>query len=109
MRLARELASRPGVSQASVIMGTEANKALLAQADLLAPDARAAGPNDLVIAVRAEDPSVADATLHAAEESLARRDAGGSATNAARPRSLRTAARGSPGLNVALISVPGQF
>ena len=55
MQLQRSLSELEGVLDAGVIMGTDANKDLLAQSDLLAPEAQSAGADDMVIVVRGED------------------------------------------------------
>ena len=55
MQLQRSLAEQPGVIDAGVVMGTAANKDVLAQSDLLAPEAQAAGADDTVIVVKADD------------------------------------------------------
>ena len=59
MRVSRRLAALPGVENAALMIGTPANKALLRDAGLLAAEGDAAGPNDLIIAVRAADPAAA--------------------------------------------------
>src|SRR5262249_51528372 len=78
--LARDLRARPGVVEAAALMGTPANRDLLAQAGLLTEEAAAAGPNDLVVVIDAE-PDAAEATRARAEELLsarrARRERGG--------------------------------
>ncbi|HET7343275.1 MAG TPA: hypothetical protein VFL90_17545 [Methylomirabilota bacterium] len=68
MRLTRELESRPGVRRAAVMMGTPANRALLAEAGLLAGDGAGAAPADLIVAVVADDEATATAAREAAEE-----------------------------------------
>ena len=55
MRVAATLSARPEVAAASLMMGTPANLELLEEAGLLSAEGRVAGPNDLVIAVRAEE------------------------------------------------------
>src|SRR4051812_967166 len=59
MQLQRSLTELPGVQDAGVVMGTPANCDLLAASDLLPDSARAAGPDDLLIVVRAETEAVA--------------------------------------------------
>ena len=59
MRVARRIGALAGVEDAALMIGTPANKALLAQAGLLAPEGARAEPNDLVIAVRAAEPTAA--------------------------------------------------
>ena len=52
MQLSATLGALPGVEQASAVMATPANLALLREAGLLRRRAIAAGPNDLLVAVR---------------------------------------------------------
>ncbi|HKH47368.1 MAG TPA: acyl-CoA synthetase FdrA [Thermoanaerobaculia bacterium] len=108
MQLQRALAALPGVHDAGVVMATAANRDLLAASDL---DAGAeAGPDDLLIVVKAE-------TEDAAREALARVDAllrvrpGGEGGDAQedRPRSLATALKQLPDARWVLISVPGRY
>ena len=54
MLVARELAKMPGVKDAAVVMGTDANKSILEQSGLLTKEANAATPNDLVISINIE-------------------------------------------------------
>ena len=110
MLLARELSALPGVADVSVVMGTPANKAVLAQAGLLNADANAATPNDLLIAVKAKDDATARAALAKAQQLLAQQAASTqTAGGAARPRTLRGAIRATPGANLAIVSVAGQY
>lgn len=106
MRIASDLLTRPGVSNASLVMATEANKAVLAVADLLSPDAKGAGPNDLVIAVDAAADELAP-TLDAAVTALTAPRA--TATPTAGRRQPRTLVEAAPGSNLALISTPGAY
>ena len=46
MQLQRALAGQPDILDAGVVMGTDANKDILAQSDLLAPGAQSAGADD---------------------------------------------------------------
>src|SRR5260370_34243968 len=72
LTLARALRARPGVREAAVVMGTPANRDLLAQAGLLTEEAGTATPSDLVVVVGAEPPAAAEAGATAAEPLLAR-------------------------------------
>jgi FdrA protein len=94
-----QLSRREGVVAA---MGTPLNLELLADQGF---DVEA-GPNDLVIAVRAED---AEAVVAEVERALAERgdDDGGGQVGEAAPRSLRSAVRRRPSLSVAALSIPG--
>lgn len=111
MRVGRELSGFPGVAEASVVMATEANKSILAMSDLLLPDFKKSGDQDLLIVVKAKDAQAADAALAKAEELLSRKKkpaaAGGTAAPA--PRDVASAVAGLPGANLALISVAGRY
>ena len=106
LALARELRARPDVAEAAALMGTPANRELLAQAGLLTAEAAAAGPNDLVIVIDAA-PTAAVPARARAEELLsarrARREHGGRHA----PRTIDGALRRMPDADLALISVPG--
>jgi FdrA protein len=113
MALSTRLAEAPGVVQASVVMGTPANREILEATGLLAPELREAGPNDLLIAVEAGDEDAARAALALAEGMLKAAPStpsggGTSAGTIAPPRSLASALRARPDANIALISVPGE-
>ncbi len=108
MLIARELGALPGVSAVSVVMGTPANKAVLREAGLLTAEADVAGPNDLLIAVRARDEATARAAFDKAQELMAERSISTSG-NVTRPRSVRTAVRVTPQANLAVVSVPGAY
>jgi FdrA protein len=107
MLVARELTKFPGVIDVGVIMGTEANKALLKDSGLLTPEAQSATPNDLVIAVSADN-AAADAALLEAERLLKQKrslDEGAEF----RPKTLRGAVKMNPNANIAVISVAGRY
>lgn len=107
MLVARELGKLPGVRDAAVVMGTEANRAILREAGMLTPEAEVATANDLIIAVSLDD-GQGEQALEAAQKLLhKKREAGESA--AFRPRTLRSAVKAAPTANVAVISVAGQY
>jgi FdrA protein len=111
MRLSREIAALAGVRDAALMMATPANKAILAEAGLLKSEAEAAGANDLILAVCADEGDSAEAALASADALLARQagpsDAGSPRGHA--PRSLRTALGARPDATLALISLPGDY
>jgi FdrA protein len=109
MGLARELRTGAGVREAAALMGTPTNLALMADAGLFTDEARAAGPNDLVIVVRAASAAEAEAALARAESLLTARRTRVEAGGRRLPRTLDSAARQLEGANLALISVPGAF
>ena len=108
MQLQRSLAEQPGVLDAGVVMGTDANKDVLAQSDLLAPDVQAAGPDDLVIVVRGQDAQAAQAALKQVDELLTARRGGG-VDEEYLPKSLDSAAKMLPEAQWVLVSVPWRY
>lgn len=108
MQLQRSLVDLPGVLDAGVVMGTGANKDILAQSELMLPEVQAAGADDLVIVVKGEDKASAKAAVEKVDELLtARRGTG--IDEEYRPKSLETAAKMLPEAQWILISVPGRF
>lgn len=106
MRLSRRLSALPGIEEASLMIGSASNKALLREAGLLAAEGEQAGANDLVIALRAADERLGREALRSAL-AVQREDI--SAQSARHVRSLATALDVLPHANLALISVPGEF
>jgi FdrA protein len=109
LHLARELRALPDVEEAAALMGTPANRELLAGAGLAAPELAGAGPNDLLIAVRAASARAAEAALERAASLLAARRRQVEAAPRPRPRTLERAVERLPGANLALVSVPGPW
>jgi FdrA protein len=108
MLVARELSKLGGVRDAAVVMATEANKSILAEAGLLTPEARSTTPNDLLIAVIAESDALAEAALQKAE-SLLKKKTVTAESGEFRPKTLRSALASHPDANVAVISVAGRY
>ena len=109
MRLSRSIADRPGVAEAGLMMGTPANRQILADAGLLTEAAPATQGNDLIVSVRADSEAVARDALAAALAELDTPRASAAGAQAWNPRSLRGALKAMPDANLALISVPGDF
>ncbi len=107
MLLQRALAELPGVLDAGVVMGTPANKALLAQSGLLTDALQAATPEDLILVVKAESESSCRSALAHVDELLATRRS--NQTGAYRPKSLTSATRMMPEAEWVLTSVPGRY
>lgn len=107
MQLQRALAEQPGVLDAGVVMGTDANKELLAQSGLLVAEAGAAGNDDLIIVVRGADEASAQAAVAKVDELVAARR-GRTGDQEYLPRSLETAAKVLPEAQWVLVSVPGR-
>lgn len=107
MQLQSSLGKLPGVLDTGVVMGTEANKDLLAQSGLLLPEAKAAKPDDLVIVIKAEDETATVAALAEVEGLLTRKRS--TDDESYRPKSLEAAAEMLPEAQWVLISVPGHY
>jgi len=107
MHLQRSLAGLPGILDAGVVMGTAANKEILAQTDLLTPQAQAAGADDLVIVVRADDTAAAQTALDQVDTLLAQRRR--MVEIEFLPKSLESAAQIIPDAQWVLVSVAGRY
>ncbi|MEV0321097.1 acyl-CoA synthetase FdrA [Streptomyces sp. NPDC050658] len=109
MRVAARLAERPGVLTASLVMGTPANREVLDRAGLLTDEGRAAGPNDLIVAVSCpQERGVADAALSEALTALSE----ATGPEPGRPEGdvpLRSLAGAPADADLALISTPGAY
>jgi succinyl-CoA synthetase alpha subunit len=111
MRVAEQVLAIPGVRRATLVMGTPANKDILAEAGLLAPEVAAAGPADLVLVIDADSDATVAAASEAADRLLTARnaptDAGAGAPVA--PRSIAAAIGRLADARLAQISVPGPY
>ena len=110
MRLSAALEARAGVETASLMIGTPSNLVLLDEAGLLTGEGRAAGPNDLILTVRAAGGEALAGALEAAEASLDGA-AGGpeGGRTAERLPTMNAACEALPDANLAIVSVPGPF
>lgn len=112
MHLQRALVTLENVEDAGVMMGTEANKEILAQSSLLTADGKAAGPDDLIIAVRAPDDQIAEGALAQVDTLINERRSGNGdadAVNGYRPKTLNAAIQSLPAARWVLVSVPGKY
>ena len=111
MRIAEGVLELPGVRRATLLMGTPANKAMLADAGLFHEALETARPGDLMIVVAAETPQAADA---ATAECLRLLDGPAAASATELPaeavaRSIAMAHPQAPDASLAQISVPGPY
>lgn len=110
MQISARIGALAGVQQASVVMATEGNLALLREAGLLDAEV-GASPSDLLVVLRAETDAAAKAALRETERVLA----GGNGAPARHgpqeiaPRSLQMGLAVQPEANFALISTPGEY
>jgi FdrA protein len=106
MQVSRTVADQPGVTAALVAMATDLNLDLLAGMGFDPPDG--ATPDDLLVAIDAEDDAALAGALDRLADTLAERTRATDGLGGAPvPRTVATAARtGRPGL--ALVSTPGR-
>ena len=108
MQLQRSLVELPDILDAGVVMGTDANKDILAQSELMSPEVQAAVADDLVIVVKGKDKASAKSAIEKVDGLLTvRRRAG--IDEEYRPKSLETAVKMLPEAQWILVSVPGRF
>ena len=106
MRISADLAALPGVEDAVAMIGTPANVEIMREAGLLAPEGEAAGPNDLVVAVRASGEAAAEDALARAGDALERKRAPAEGGQW-RPRTLDGALDRMADANLVVVSTPG--
>ena len=108
LAISSKLLALDGITGASVVMATPTNVENLVDAGLA--DGLTASPSDLVVAVAGEDGTACDAALAAAGELLAEKPADdGAAVAEQPPSSIQAAAMRDPSVNLALVSVPGDY
>ncbi|WP_431224202.1 acyl-CoA synthetase FdrA [Serratia sp. L9] len=109
MQISAQISQLPGIEQASVVMGTEMNLAQLRDAGL--DDGCKAGPNDLVVAVHGEEAACLDALEIVHQRLTSKPQENGTDGGPCAPQlvSLEMAAEQQPDINLALISVPGDY
>ena len=106
MQVSESVRKLDGVQEAILMMATVNNKKLLDVAGLLTPEITDAAPDDLVLAIVADDDAAADSALEQAEQMLSKGSAGASDYV---HRTLDSALQMLPDANVAVISVPGEY
>jgi len=104
MLASRRMLDVPGTEAAIAAMGTPLNLDLLHESGLWSRDLDPAGPDDLVLAARGDDP---EAAIRAADRALAERLVTQPAGELP-ARTVRQAAARLPGANLAVVSVPGE-
>ncbi|HEV3312286.1 MAG TPA: hypothetical protein VG815_17375 [Chloroflexota bacterium] len=103
LRVSERLEAIPGIHLAAAVMGTPMNMELLVDEGFAVTSAR---PDDLVVAVRAEDNVAAEGAIREMEALLAESPRSVESI-AASPRSIESAIRLHSGTNLAVIAVPG--
>ncbi len=109
MLVARSLTEKEGVTDATVVMGTEENKDILRASGMLISSFENASDTDLLIVVKAEDTDVVDNTLQLAEQLLKESKNKKAETGEHLPKSVEGALRQVPDSNMVVISVAGRY
>jgi len=109
MRVGKELAGLNGVADAAVVMGTKSNQAILNSSGLLAAQLKEATDTDLLVAVKAETQTAADAALAVVDRLLKHAVKNPGSRGETRPTSLDGALHVMPDANLVLISVAGRY
>ncbi len=107
MQASKALQEVSGVAEALVAMATDLNLSLLADMGFDLAATAGAGPNDLLLAVKAETEGAIAAAHQALEAALTHKAADSGGLDAPPPRTVGTAADGNDA-NIALLSVPGE-
>ena len=106
MGINKILSEAPGVEQTAVLIGTEANKRLLADIGVADPEIDAASPNDLIVAVIAESEAVVEDVINGFDETLKAMVARSPVSNI---RTLEAGISHRPEANLAVFSIPGEY
>jgi FdrA protein len=104
MRAGAAGADAPDVETVIAAMATPLNRGLLAEAGFVEADA---GPDDVVVAVRAATDAAAEAAVTAVDAALAARPRPAAAGTGVPPHTVEAAAAEAPDATVVLVSVPG--
>src|SRR5882672_3229038 len=109
MQIAEQARQLGGVIDVAVVMGTVSGRSMLEEAGMWSSEAPAAGPSDLLVAVRAESDTVAHRALARVEELLSARRDGEPARDDMMPRTIGAAARRAAPASIAVVAVPGPY
>jgi len=107
MLASKDAESADGVSFAAAVMATPVNLELLRRQGF--DSTEQVGPNDLVVAIQAHNDAALERAIAAVAGRLTGPDAGDGKADVAAPKTIRSAARTDPRINIAVISVPGRF
>ena len=109
MSLSNRIKSVGGVRDASVMMGTDANKKLLSETGFFAKEGAAASPNDLLICIDYAVGADIKTISIEMEKLFCETAVPPSAGRRANPGSVEEAVEVQPGSNMAVISIPGAY
>ncbi len=108
LSVSREIMKFQGVHSAVVVMATDMNKTVVDEFGGMTAEARAAGPNDLLISIDCEEESVIPA-IQAKVKSMVEGTDAGTGSSEADFRTLASAKTAMPEANICVISLPGEY
>ena len=109
MLLTNKINDLPNVSMSQIMMGTDANKDILQNTNLLTSQAQSASPNDLMIVVDSEDGEIMAEVLPAVHAFLDDLSTKSETTENKAATSWEEALTQLPDANMALFSIPGEY
>lgn len=108
MVISSKISEIEGIKNAAVMMGTDHNKDLMKNSNLLLPQNENVGTSDLIIGILAEKQEAIDLALKFIEDSFNNKKVTAD-SGEIRVKTLDSAVKRVPGLNFAVISVPGRY
>ncbi|GGF98124.1 acyl-CoA synthetase FdrA [Paenibacillus aceti] len=109
MLLTNKISMMDGVHQASIMMGTPANKEIFQNTGMYTDELDQAGPNDMCIVIRTDHAEKVTEVLATIEAELKNQAVSSSKQAFESVRTWDKAMKTLPNANLALISVPGQY
>jgi succinyl-CoA synthetase alpha subunit len=109
MIITREVKALSRINDAVVSLATPSNVENLARVGFTSPELEKAGPNDLVVAIDAENSETLAAAQAHVEEMLKKKSEASQGSVKERPCTLAGAVKLLPNANLVLISVPGPY
>jgi len=109
MSLSNKILNVDGVEDGVVSMGTAMNKDLLNNINMATEESKAAGENDLIIAIKAENEEKYKIALEKAEELLDNKENTKGEKKLVKAKTINSALKDFSEANFVVISVPGQY
>lgn len=109
MLLTNEINTIEGVAQCSIMMGTDANKDIFKNTNLLTEEAKTASPTDMVMVLEASSDAVVDQVLKRIDQFLSDLSVKKQQSGSVEAASLDEALEIMPDANLALFSIPGEY
>ncbi|HET6443115.1 MAG TPA: acyl-CoA synthetase FdrA [candidate division Zixibacteria bacterium] len=106
MGVNKRISQVEGVEQTAVLMGSEKNKAVLADLGITGSQFESAQPSDLIAAVVAPTQEIVETVLNGLDDALSAVDDGGSTSQV---HTLEDGLSAKPLANLAVLSIPGEY